>query len=178
MRYLKNRFALAAVWAALLLTTLGTAADKDVDAAEDLNQAIVSANNKIYRVGRVFGDDLAPAFKEKDVDLDDLRKDYKRIKAVLAIVQKDMKEVKVPNSKLAREYYKAHQAFLKVQEKFVKKEFADILKTLEDENLTAADKKKKIEAISKQMDKTEKKVFTELEKAQKAFAKAYGIKIK
>ena len=182
MRYLLISLGLLAGWAVFSLAGQAMAADKDADAlAEELNEAIVDANNKIHVVGAEFWKTLAPAFKEKEVDLDDLNLNYKQIQKVMAIVQAKLqaksKEKKIPDSKIARDYYKAHQAFLKVQEGLLKKEYADIIKTMEDETLTAAQKKKKIEAISKKMAKAEEKVFTELKKAQKAFGMKYGIEI-
>jgi hypothetical protein len=179
MKYLKSAAVGLVVLAALAPAGGVRAADKDVDSdALDLNEAIQEANRKINVAGRAFGETLAPALKEKDVDLRDLRRDYKYLQKVVAQVQADMKDVTVPKTEVARAYAKAHQQYLKAQEGFVKREFAEILTVMEDETLSAADKKKKTLAISKKVNTADQKVFTALVKAQKAFAKEYGIKIK
>jgi hypothetical protein len=178
MKYLKSGGLLLASWAALFLAGPARAGDKEgKGAAEDLNEAIVTANSKLFRVGRVFGETLAPALKEKKVDIPELKKDLKRILKVLEIVQADLKDIKVPSAKVAREYYKTHQAFLKTQEGIAKKDFAEVITVLEDDDLTAAQKKKRIETIIKRVDREEGKLYTELQKAQKAFCKEYGIKL-
>src|SRR5262245_14187674 len=118
------------------------------DEAEELNEAILEANQKIRLTAREFGETLAPALELKEVELEDLKKDYKRIGLVLAKVREDMKEVPVPKKKVAQDYYKAHQEFLRTQGSIHKREFADIVKVVEDDALSAAEKKKKILAIS------------------------------
>jgi hypothetical protein len=178
MKYLKSGGYVLVGWAALFFLGQGRAGDKDgKGVAEDLNEAIVAANKKIYQAGLAFGETLAPALKEMKVDIIDLKKDHKRIQKVLEIVQSDLKDAKIPDSRIARAYYKAHQAFLKTQEGLAKKELAEIITVLEDDDLTAGQKKKRIETIAKRIDQADKKVYAELQKAQKAFAREYGIKI-
>ena len=165
----------------LLLFFVGTAqAQDDMADALKFNEAIVNANKRLEMIGEKFGRQIAMALSGKPNDIANVKKGYAEVQKVLKSVQADMKKLadEIPDSAEAKEFYQAHQKFLKGQERMVKVEFQQIVDVVSDTTLDADEKLEKIKEILVSVEKIEQADLKVLQAAQRKFAKKHGIILK
>lgn len=167
----------AALVIGILAAALPARADDKADALA-FSDAMANANKKLHDAGFNFGKSIRPAIDGGAKEAADAENALKETAKVLAAVQADMKALKVPNLPLAREFYNAHQEFLKGQETMVKNDFAQVLAVVKDPSLKPADKMAKIQKVVEEVVKAENLELVKLQKAQKDFADKVGITLK
>lgn len=167
----------AAFLGLLFMSSLSAKADDKSDALA-FSEAMAKANMKLHDAGFNFGKSIGPALNGGAKEIADAENSLKETSKILAGVQADMKALKVPNLPLAKEFYDAHQAFLKGQEAMIKNDFAKVIAVVKDPTLKPADKMTQIQKIVADVVKAENVDLAKLQKAQKDFADKHGIILK
>jgi hypothetical protein len=143
-----------------------------------LNEAILNANRKLQAAGMTFGTGLAPLRQGQEADAKVLKMAQQNALKVLADVQAEMKAVKVPSVAEADELYQAHQQMLQNQEKIIKDQFGEIVRVVEDKNLSPAQKWQKITAVFIQAQQLENSDLAALRAAQKRLADKFNVELR
>jgi hypothetical protein len=142
------------------------------------NNALGSFNKKLYEAGRKLGTTIGPALKGQAADLEEVRKAYAEIAKALNQVKKEVAALKVPNSDSARKLAKIYERFLKNQEATIRKDMAEIVRTVEGTNPPDQAGQKRLLRLIQDIGQREMVIIRELQQAQEDFAREHGIKLK
>jgi|GEM_PF-5314533 len=141
------------------------------------NQSIVNANAQLKKAGFAYGKSISPLFSGKPVNVKLVAQSYVNAITTLENVERQMKNLNVPQSKKARAFYQSHQKFLQGQRKMILNDFAEILSIAVNPNYNLRTRKTKIVPILDRVTKKEKGPLSELSKAQVEFVNFYNIKL-
>jgi hypothetical protein len=143
-----------------------------------LNQAVVNANRKLADAGKSFGVTLSPLIQHgQNPDVRTVRNAYDRAVKIMQEVHADMRAAKVPDSLSARFLHQAHQRMLKNQETIVRDHFGEIVRVVEDENLSPAEKKRAIEDVFAKIRPLESGDVANVQVAQRKMAEEYNYRL-
>lgn len=149
---------------------------EDTAQAIQFNDRLVLLQKKLVPATEKFGTALTPALErgrpEDITKLKTARSEF--LKAVTAI-QAELKSLKVPPTNSAQAFYAALQHWLRAYEVLGQKEFAEVIRLIEDRQLNQAVRLTKVKEIGARMDRVEQEEQAAVLAAQKAFAKEHRI---
>jgi hypothetical protein len=164
--------------AVCVLALLGPAAQAGENEALKYNNAIAGLNKKLNEAGMRLGLAISPVLKGQAADLDKVRKAMKEVEKVLTQVKKDVAVLKVPDSDSGRKLAKVYARFLKGQEDMVKKDLPDIVRVVEGANPPDKEGQDRLLKMLVAVGQREQTILTDLQAAQREFAREHGIDLK
>lgn len=164
-------------------------------APSTFNDKICEFNEKLFKIGLGFRVALIPWLYPEEikglegngmkVEAEDFEREKVREKVgrsqanadtALKEVREDFKKMGMPrDSETGRQMSKAYEAFLVVEETIVKENMKEIIKILDDSDLSEDAKKEAVKAELAKIEKAELEVGKDLVEAQKAFATAHNL---
>jgi aromatic ring hydroxylase len=139
------------------------------------NQAIVNANQKLASAGQELGQAIGRAAAGGPAEIAQAKQLYDQTKQVMQQVKADIQAVHVPSSSTAQALHDADQKFLQGQERIIEKDFAEVIKLLEDTKMDKGERAQKLAAIFSKVGNTEQTDLASLRTAQRDFAKEYNL---
>ena len=134
------------------------------------NEALVNANRKLELPAKEFLESLPRAITGGPADAAQVKQLYEKTRQAMQQVKADMESVHVPSSQSAQALYEAHQKYLQGEERLIEKDFAEVVKLLENSKLGAAEKAQKVNEILVRGGTTEQADLAVLKSAQRNFA--------
>jgi cytochrome c556 len=147
----------------------------------EFNNNLADRNAKLYKAGRAFRKTLDPLLKDgRSADVAAVKKARDDARAALEDVSSEFKDSRTPRKGgNAQAIWDAYNDFLATEDDIVNKYFAEIIQVLEDdkEYPSNSDKKAKILAILKKIDKEEADKMGVVYKEQKSYADAFNFTV-
>lgn len=161
----------------LALVLLATTGCMTSGQAVEFNNKLAEANKQLFESGQTWGRALAPGLKGEAVDGATLKKGVEQASKVLDTVTKNMKALSIPGHETARQFYKAHQAFLAVEATLIDTDLPAIVETAVDTLTPPLARSIKLQKAMSDMMFEEQQALHVFRKAQNAFALANSMTI-
>jgi hypothetical protein len=158
---------------ALVVGLVGCAKQKQ---ALDFNQALVAANKKLENAGKKFGETIGKALASGKAPSPEVGQEYDRLVKTLKEVKAEMATRQTPNLKGASELRAAQNKFFQFEEQMLTTDFKEIADIFKKNQITAADRQR-IQQLVNEVGKKEQPELVALQKAQREFASANGLRL-
>lgn len=150
----------------------------DTKVAQAFNAKIVEANRTINRAAVEFGKHLRPVLAGSKPNVATLDAKFAALKSALERVEKEMKQLKVPDLEGAKELYEAHQRFLVGQRAIIDGTLKTILDVAKDAKLDLQAKREKMAKLFPEISKREGTDLNVLREVQRSFAKKNRLQLR
>ncbi len=148
----------------------------DKDEALQLNDNIVKASGRLDATFRAFARAVQPAIEEKSVKMDEVRRAYKNCQDTVESIKTEATTWKVPAGEGAKKLMDCHNDLMAVEEDVIK-DYGEIIKILEDKNLSKSRKADKIVGLDDDQKRRNVTAFGNLQDAQRELVRAHGFKL-
>jgi hypothetical protein len=143
------------------------------------NDTIVEGTQKLHKAGEAFGRTVSAALSSgNENDFRKMEAAYEDAQKVLKRVRDDIKALRVPPGKAAKELHKDALEFFDQEERRLVHDFEGIMRVVKDKQLRPGDKHKRIMDILTEAKKIEDAHIAWLKDTQRKFAEENHLKIK